>query len=60
MHTHYSPQMVQLLNEELIRVAQEARRKGPRRTTSPQSRFAGLAGRLFARRTSPAASTCTC
>ncbi len=60
MSMYYSPKMVKLLNDERIREAQEARRIGPRRTTASQSRFAGLTGRLFARRTSPAPTACSC
>jgi hypothetical protein len=60
MSMYYSPQIVRLLMEERLREAQEARRLSPRRTTARPSRFAGLADRLFAGRTSSAPTTCSC
>jgi hypothetical protein len=60
MSLYYSPQIVKLLTEERLREAQEARRHSPRQTPARPSRFAGLAGRLFTSRTSPAPATCSC
>jgi hypothetical protein len=58
MSMYYNPLIVKLLTEELVREAQEARRRSTRPASARPSRLARAIGRLFARQ--PAPTTCSC